>query len=102
MFLTIADTAEYLNISKSQVRNLISNEPSFPKIFSFGNKAFRIDKSDLDKWVKTRKVNLDTQVDLSSVSYGRPKKKVKKVDLKEVLENYDFNEGLLDGTTATI
>jgi excisionase family DNA binding protein len=102
MFLTVTQTAEYLNISESQVRNLLANDETFPKPYCFGTKAFRISKASLEEWIQTRKTNLNSKVKLSSITYKKKIKAAKKVSLRDALANYENTEGLLDGTGSTI
>ena len=104
MFLTFQETADYLNISKKQIERLCKSE-GFPSPYSFGKKAYRFNRSEIDQWIKTRKTSNIKDIKVIPV-FTKPKsKKINLLDTKELnsfLDNYQNREGLLDGTTRLI
>lgn len=53
--MTLEEIAKYLKISMSQMYN-ISREPEFPRL-KLSTWGIRVRKSDLDKWLESKKVN---------------------------------------------
>ena len=104
MFLTKQETADYLNISKKQVERLCKDE-SFPCPYSFGKKAYRFNKDEIDNWIKTRKAPASTDVKVIPMSKIAKKKPLKTLDtkgIKDFLQNHHNRGGLTNGTAATI
>jgi len=102
-YLTIQETADYLNVSKKQVERLCEYE-GFPCPYSFGKKAYRFDRSEIDKWIKTRKTSISNSIKVIPVSIKPKSKKRKIIDTKELnnfLDNHQ-DRGLPDGSAAII
>ncbi len=80
-FLTIADTAEVLNISAGQVYALVRSG-EIPAIKFSGGGHWRIERTVLEayiegKYEETRRMNLWNQSDfatLAELSFGRPRR----------------------------
>lgn len=104
MFLTIPETAEYLNVSTKQIYRLCKKE-DFPNPYSFGKKAYRFKRSEVDLWINTRKTSITNDIQViptAAKSNSKKKHKLNSNILNDFLDNKQNRGGLLNGTTNSI
>lgn len=66
--MTLAEAAEYLNLSKSYFYQLTSQRKG-PKMYKPGKKKLYFYREDLDRWIKCGAVKTEDEIEAEALDY---------------------------------